>query len=47
MNLTSINKLKTIQDLEKLRKLAQDRDSWCILVDEIYNTAKAEKNIVF
>ena len=39
-----VEKLKSMDDLQKLRTLAQDRNTWQMLVKEIYIAAKAEKN---
>ena len=43
---TSGMKLKTSEDLEKLKELAQDRKKWKELTNGIYRTAKAEKNLI-
>ena len=40
----NIVELKTIEDLVKLKNIASERESWLNLVQEIYVTAKAEKN---
>ena len=39
-------RLKTAEDLWKLRELAQDRKKWSELVEKIHVAAKAEKNTV-
>ena len=36
--------LKTHEDFEKLKELTQNRKKWKELSNEIYRTAKAEKN---
>ena len=38
-------KLKTAEDLRTLKDLAKDRNKWKDLVELIYITAKAEKNL--
>ena len=40
----SITQLKSIHDLKSLRTLAQERQTWTALVNDIYVAAKAEKN---
>ena len=44
---TSGMKLKTNEDLETLKEIAQDRKRWKELTDDIYRAAKAEKNLVY
>ena len=44
---TSGMNLKTNEDLETLKEIAQDRKRWKELTDGIYRTAKAEKNLVY
>ena len=41
---SSIIQFKSINDLESLRTLAQERQTWTALVNDIYVAAKAEKN---
>ena len=40
-----INQLKSFNDLENLRLLARERQSWMTLVKDIYVAAKAERNL--
>ena len=42
---SNINQLKSINDLETLRLLARERQSWMNLVNDIYVAAKAESNL--
>ena len=42
---SNINQLKSINDLETLRLLARERQSWMNLVNDIYVAAKAERNL--
>ena len=44
---TSGMKLKTNEDLETLKEIAQDRKRWKELTDGIYRTTKALKNLVY
>ena len=46
-NKYKIHQLKPIHDLESLRLLEQERQSWLTLVNDIYAAAKAEKNSKF
>ena len=41
----SITQLKSTNDLESLRLLAQERQTWTALVKDIYVAAKAEVNL--
>ena len=47
MKFTSRMNLKTNEDLQILKVLAKDRKKWKGLIDEIYEAAKAEKNLIF
>ena len=40
-----LNKLTSLNELEKFRKLALERDVWKCLVEELYQVAKAEGSI--
>ena len=44
-NKYSITQLKSTNDLESLRLLAQERQTWTTLVKDIYVAAKAEMNL--
>ncbi len=41
---SSITQFKSIHDLESLRTLAKERQTWTALIKNIYVAAKAEKN---
>ena len=41
----TINQLKSFNDLENLRLLARERQSWMTLVKDIHVAAKAERNL--
>ena len=41
---SSITQFKSINDLESLRTIAQERQTWTALINDIYVAAKAEKN---
>ena len=43
----AINQLKSFNDLENLRLLARERQSWITLVKDSYVAAKAERNLKF
>ena len=44
-NYTKRIKLNTIEDLEELRKLAEDRKGWKKLIDGIINTREASTSV--
>ena len=45
--LHDVKNLKTLEDLIILKDLAKDRNKWKVLTDNIYDTAKAEKNLKY
>ena len=45
VNKYKLTQLKSIDDLRNLRLLAEDRKRWSTLVKDIYDAAKAEKDL--
>ena len=41
-----LSRLRNFQDLQHVRRLAQDRDNWRTIINDIYLVAKAEKSLL-
>ena len=41
-----LSRLRNLEDLQHVRQLAQDRDNWRTIINDIYLVAEAEKSLL-